>query len=217
MRTGSIPPSSPPWSAADSIGYAVWNRLTQYGVPPSGAGITVSGNTSAIHDRHMSFIGTLTAQPPGLASTAPSRRVDDVRVFRRAAVSAAAIVGQWWPISISDAAIADSTRIGIPPQAATVMRVHRRTVAHGRPRWRGSTDEPRGGRCMGSCAGGATRAVRVHDRRRIASDAPTKLPSAAAHDDRCDCSIDPKYDGARAIGTGIPAGCTCWHARRAFK
>jgi hypothetical protein len=121
-RTGSTPPNLPPWSAPDSIGYAVWNRLTQYSAPPREAGITVSGNTSAIHERHISFIGTLTAQPPGLSSTAAPRRVDDMRVFRRAAVSAAAIVGQRWPISISNAAIADSTRTGIPPQAATVIR-----------------------------------------------------------------------------------------------
>ena len=122
LRTGSTPPTSPPWSAPDSIGYAVWNRLTRHDVPPSGAGITVSGNTSAIYDRHISFIDTLTARPPGLASTAPPRRADDMRVFRRAAVSAVAIVGQRWPIAISDTAIADSTRTGIPPQAATVIR-----------------------------------------------------------------------------------------------
>ena len=122
MRTGSTPPNSPPWSAPDSIGYPVWNRLTRHGVPASGAGITVSGNTSAIHDRHMSFIGSLTAQPPGLASTAPPRRVDDLRVFRHAAVTVVAIAGQRWPISISDAAVADSTRTGIAPQTATDMR-----------------------------------------------------------------------------------------------
>src|SRR6516225_158981 len=122
LRTGSTPPSSPPWSAPDSIGYAVWNRLTQYGVPPSGAGITVSGNTSAIHDRHMSFIGALTAQPPGLRSPAPPRRVDDIRVFRRAAVSAAAIVGQRWPIPVSNIVTADSALVGLQPQAATVIR-----------------------------------------------------------------------------------------------
>src|ERR1700730_1155063 len=123
-RTGSTPANLPPWSAPDSIGYAVWNRLTRYGVPPSGAGITVSGNTSAIHDRHMSFIGALTAQPPGLAWTAPPRRVDDMRVFRRAALSEAAIVGQRWPIPVSNIATADSAHAGVPPQAATVMRTY---------------------------------------------------------------------------------------------
>jgi hypothetical protein len=113
----STPANSPPWSAPDSIGYAVWSRQTRYGLSPSGAGITVSGNTSAIYDRHMSFLGTLTAQPRGLASTAPPRRIDDLRIFRYPAAPAVTVGRQRWPISTADSAYA-----GPPVQAATVFR-----------------------------------------------------------------------------------------------
>jgi hypothetical protein len=86
-NTGSIPANSPSWSAPDSIGYAIWNRLTGYGASPIGAGITLSGitlsgNTSAIYDRHMSFLDSLTAQQARAAAPTARGRAYDVRVFR---------------------------------------------------------------------------------------------------------------------------------------
>src|SRR5215469_10255882 len=101
-QTGSPPPNLRPWSAPDSLGYSVWNRLTRFGTSTSGAGLAISGNTSAIYDRHISFLGILTVQPPGLASTPPRRRVDDLRVFRRATAPAAALFRQRWPFAISE-------------------------------------------------------------------------------------------------------------------
>ena len=99
-QTGSPPANTPPWSAPGSLGLAVANRLIRDPAAPSGPQIAIAEDISAIYDRHMSFIGSLTARPPGLASTAP-RRVDDLRIFRMAA-PAVGIARQRRPISGSE-------------------------------------------------------------------------------------------------------------------
>jgi hypothetical protein len=125
LHTGSAPANLPPWSAPDSIGYALWNRLTRYRLSPSATGVTISQNPTAIHDRHMSFLGALTAQPPGLASAAPRWRVDDMRIFRHASAPAVPVVVRApWPISVSAAATADSARARLLLRGATVIRGH---------------------------------------------------------------------------------------------
>lgn len=74
----STSPSSAPWSAANSIGYAVWNRLNRPGVSLTETGITRSGGMPGIYDRHNSFLYGLTTSPFGL----PQRRLEDMRIFR---------------------------------------------------------------------------------------------------------------------------------------
>jgi hypothetical protein len=118
-HTGSNPANSSPWSAPDSIGFSVWNRLTRHGISPDGAGIALTGNTSAIHDRHLSFLHSLTTQPTELASA--RRWLDDVRIFRRAARSGVTVVPRYRPIAVSDIVLADAERAGLPSQAATVI------------------------------------------------------------------------------------------------
>ena len=75
---------SPPWSAPDSIGHAAWNRLLQPGVAAPGSASVLGAQATSIHDRHMSFVDSLSVAPLDQEGTAGVRR-DDARVFRRAA------------------------------------------------------------------------------------------------------------------------------------
>ena len=113
-HAASTSTNSPPWSATDSLGYSVWNRLIRPGVSPSAPAITVSESTSAIHDRHVSFLGALTTQPLGQTSAGAQRWVGDPRIFRRTSGPVVAGVHELWPSSVSGVATQDSARAERP-------------------------------------------------------------------------------------------------------
>jgi hypothetical protein len=78
--TSSSDPSMP-WSARDSLGHEVWNRVQSTGMMTRMGSLAVSGGLTAIHDRHQSFVESLGTRPFG----ASSRRVPDDRILRLAA------------------------------------------------------------------------------------------------------------------------------------
>ena len=69
----------------------------------------IAANTSSIFDRHMSFLGTLTAWPSGFGSAASRLPMDDLRIFRRMSTRTRSIRRGHWHPSLSDAVAKAST------------------------------------------------------------------------------------------------------------
>jgi hypothetical protein len=123
-HTASTPRASLPWSASDSLGYAVWNRFRSVGATPTG-GIAVSGGSmTAIHERHQSFVDGLATRPFG---TTP-RRVEDARVFRFALGRMRPAIwrglsdtdaGEWHELGTQDAADDQAVPVGLVARRPT--------------------------------------------------------------------------------------------------
>lgn len=133
--------SPPPWSAPDSLGYTVWNRLIRPGVAPIGAGSMRNGTLTSIHDRHTSFLSALTVLPPGQEPASAPRRPDD-RVFRSATAHPVAIACEVQPTTTPRVAAATYTRPPAASQNAAVVPNLAMHVPHDAPaRSRASASE----------------------------------------------------------------------------
>ena len=82
----------------------------------------MSGNTSTVFDRHMSFLDTLTTRPQELGATTSRWRTDDLRVFRHALSPMVAAVGERSPILVAANVAQASAQADHPPRSAHVMR-----------------------------------------------------------------------------------------------
>ena len=83
-------PAAPPWSAPDSLGLAVWQRLARPGIAAPGLARMAATDPAAIHARQQSFLDALTVRPDaaGATATVVARRGDDALVLRSAAAPA---------------------------------------------------------------------------------------------------------------------------------
>jgi len=122
MATPSTRPAadSPPWSAPDSIGHAAWNRLVPPGVVAVGGASVLGAQATSIHDRHMSFVDSLSVAPLDQEGATAVRR-DDTRVFRRAAARGVVIDRDARPVTTARAvAVGMALPVGASGQATSV-------------------------------------------------------------------------------------------------